>query len=241
VSLNIEFGIHNETVLNFLKKEKADVICLQELLEEEFELFKKELEFDGIFQSWSYVKSSNYKDWLGKKQGVAIFAKDIIGSGSIFYQGAEENILKPFTEYMLDEKFQKNSALVWAKIKGDGSEIFKIVTTHLPVTEKGEVTPYQLAAIDDLLDHLLELGDIVLCGDMNAPRGKESFARLAAIYKDSIPLRYTTSIDQNLHKVKGIQHMVDGLFTSSAYKASEVSLEDGLSDHMAVIAEIGKN
>jgi hypothetical protein len=76
---------------------------------------------------------------------------------------------------------------------------------------------------------------------MNAPRGKESFSRLAKKYKDNIPPEYKTSIDQNLHKVKGIQFMVDGLFTTPSYKASDVKLVDGVSDHMAVVAEITKS
>ena len=50
------------------------------------------------------------------------------------------------------------------------------------------------------------------CGDMNVPRGNETFNRLAEKYKDNIPLEYKTSIDQNLHRVKGLQVMVDGLY-----------------------------
>ena len=76
---------------------------------------------------------------------------------------------------------------------------------------------------------------------MNAPRGNETFSRLEEKYKDNIPREYKTSIDQNLHKVKGIQFMVDGLFTTPVYKASNVKLVDGISDHMAVVAEINKN
>ena len=39
----------------------------------------------------------------------------------------------------------------------------------------------------------------------------KTFNRLAEKYKDNIPLEYKTSIDQNLHRVKGLQVMVDGL------------------------------
>lgn len=35
--------------------------------------------------------------------------------------------------------------------------------------------------------------------------------------------------------------MVDGLFTTSDYKASNVRLVDGVSDHMAIVADIYKN
>lgn len=240
ISINIEGNRHKERVTNFLRKEKPDVVCFQELLEEDFELYKQELSLEGVFQPLGYYKPPIYLEFIGKRQGVAIFAKKIISWGSIFYTGQEENILKPYAEYISDEKFEKNTALIWAEIKDDNGAIFKFITTQLPVTYKGEVTPYQLEVINSLLVHLDGLREFVLCGDMNAPRGFQSFALIAEKYKDNIPLKYKTSIDQNLHKVKGIQFMVDGLFTTPKYQASNVRLQDGVSDHQAVIAEINK-
>lgn len=240
ISINIESNFHTEPVLNFLKKEKADVVCVQELLEEEFEMYKKELNFEGVFQAWSFWKSPKYPELKGKKQGVAIFAKEIINSGSIFYAGSKENILISFEKFMSDEKFQKNKAFIWAEVKDSDGIIFKFITTQLPVTHEGEVTPYQIEVINSMLHHLEDLGEFVLCGDMNAPRGHQSFSLIAEKYKDNIPLEYKTSIDQNLHITKGIQFMVDGLFTTPTYKASNVRLQDGISDHMAVVADITK-
>jgi len=240
ISINIECNRHTDSVLDFLKNEKPDVVCIQELLEEEFEFYKKELGLNGVFQIWNYFRSPSYGDLMGKRQGVAIFTKEIIESGSVFYAGSKENILKPFDEYMSDENFQKNKAFVWANVK-DGEGEFRIITTQLPVTKEGEVTPYQIEVMNSMLHHLESFEEFVLCGDMNAPRGRQSFSLITEKYKDNIPPEYKTSIDQNLHKVKGIQFMVDGLFTTPAYKASNVRLQDGISDHMAIIAEISKN
>ena len=240
ISINIECNRHTDRVFNFLKKEKADVVCIQELLEDDFDLYKKELNLNGVFQPWSFWKSPKYPQLRGKKQGVAIFAKEIIKSGSTFYVGQKENILKSFDEYMSDEKFQKNRALVWVDTRINNENIYRFITTQLPVTKEGEVTPYQLEVINLMLHDLEGFGEFVLCGDMNAPRGCQSFSRIAEKYKDNIPLEYKTSIDQNLHKVKGIQFMVDGLFTTPLYKASHVRLQDGISDHMAIIAKIDK-
>ena len=242
VSLNIELNKHYDTVLNFLKKEKPDVICLQELLEEDLNRFKEELGMGGIFKAFSYFENhSHYENVEGKKQGVAIFSNNIIDSGSIFYVGREENLLKSYKEYLLDEKTMENRVLLWADIKNEEGLIYKFINTHLPVTKEGESSRYQLEVVDLLLEKLRTLGQFVLCGDTNAPRGNESFSRLAKKYKDNIPSEYKTSIDQNLHRVKGIQFMVDGLFTTPNYKASNVSLIDGISDHMAIVAKITKN
>jgi len=239
ISINIESNLHHDTVLPFLKQEQPDVVCLQEFLEEDLELYREELSLNGVHQVWSYWNNQkNYPQLLGKRQGVAIFSKNIVASGSIFYVGQPENISKPFDEYLSRPDFQKNKTLIWADIQGADGKIYKCVTTQFPVTEKGESSPYQLEVLDSFLEKIKDLGEFVLCGDFNAPRGNETFRRLAEKYKDNIPLEYKTSIDQNLHKVKGIQLMVDGLFTTPTYKASKVRLQDGISDHLAVIAEI---
>lgn len=240
ISVNIESNFHTDLVLAFLKRENADVICMQELLEEDVEMFKKELGFECIYRPVSYWKNPvQYPTLMGKKQGVGIFAKNIVTSGSVFYYGKEENILRPFEEYVNDP--QKNYALAWIDTKGNDSLIYKFVTTHLPVTDKGSVSPFQLEVTDALISQLDMLGEFVLCGDTNAPRGGETFGRLAQKYKDNIPSEYQTSIDQNLHRVKGIQFMVDGLFTTPSYTALNVKLVDGVSDHMGVVADVIKN
>lgn len=238
ISINIELNKHYDTVLNFLKQEKPDVVCLQEFLEEDFNYFKEELNLNGVFKPFKYVHQDYYADSEGKKHGIAIFAKNIVNSGFVFYFGREENILKPFKEYISDKNNSKNAVLLWADIKDDSGKIFKFVTTHPPVTKEGESSPYQLQVIGELLKVLSGIPEFILCGDMNAPRGNKTFVQLNQKYKDNIPLEYKTSVDQNLHKVKGIQFMVDCLFTTPAYQALNVKLVDGISDHMAIVADI---
>lgn len=253
ISLNIECNKHDELVLPFLKKENPDVVCVQELLEDKFEFYKKELSMYGVFRSASYIDTVVHKDLAGKKEGVAIFTKNSIAdSGNFFLAGGEDNVSMPFSEYLERfnnflkihgsyEDFEESRVLVWADVKNTEGVVFRFLTAHLPVTTQGRVTPYQLGITDNLLVKLGELGEFVLCGDFNSPRGCESFARFANKYKDNIPLEYKTSIDQNLHRVKGIQFMVDGLFTTPTYQASSVRLVDGVSDHMAIVADINKN
>ncbi len=143
----------------------------------------------------------------------------------------------PFSRHV--ESPDHGLILLFAEIS-DGKETYKVATTHLPVTHHGEVTPFQLQIVDSLLATLAGLGDFIFCGDTNAPRGKEAFDRVARKYKDNIPVECETSLDQNLHRVKGLQYMVDALFTTHAYKASQVKLADGVSDHMAILANITK-
>ncbi|MEK7564507.1 MAG: endonuclease/exonuclease/phosphatase family protein [Patescibacteria group bacterium] len=237
VSLNIEFNTHTDVVLDFLRKEDPDVICFQELLEEDFEFYKKEFGGNAVFRVCRYESRSAHPHIIGKKQGVGIFSKNIVDAGSMFYVGDEGETSRPFDQNSLNN----TQALVWADIKNEDGEVYRFVTVHMPVTKHGESTPFQIEALDSLFSKIEPLGEFILCGDMNAPRGRETFKRLAERFKDNIPLEYKTSIDQNLHRVKGLQLMVDGLFTTSTYKAMNVKLVDGVSDHMAIVAEISKD
>jgi len=243
ISLNIEGNKHDELALPFLKKENADVVCIQELLEDKLELYKKELGLDGFFQPTNYASVAIYQHLAKKRGGVAIFAKNITEPGSFFCAGAKEHVMISFEKYKSqssEKENNENRAVVWANVQNDKGEKIKVITTQLPVTIEGEVTPYQLEVIDRVLNKLENFKEFVFCGDINSPRGQESFARFARKYKDNIPQEYKTSIDQNLHRVKGIQFVVDCLFTTPSYKASKVKLVDGVSDHMAVVAEITK-
>jgi hypothetical protein len=144
--------------------------------------------------------------------------------------------------------FETSEALVWADIKSEGGEIFKIVNIHLPVTQHGATTPKQLEDLKSAFQKLDTLGDFVLCGDMNAPRIYETFKKISEKYRDNIPLEYKTSLDRNLHRIgkdkfvtEGMdKYVVDGLFTTPLYETSNVRLMDSLSDHMAVVGEISK-
>ena len=246
ISINIQNNLHNEKVLELVKKENANVVCMQELLEEDFDFFKRSLNMDGVFCIWRYIEHSSCRDMIGKKEGVAIFSKNIVESGSIFYKGKKENMLLSFDDYISSPLYSHNNGLAWVVVNNNIGLPIKIVTTHLPVTQvgmsgpyvEGESTPFQLEIVDKLINTLKAFGELVLCGDMNAPRGRGTFTRLSKTFKDNIPETYKTSLDQNLHRVKGLQLMVDGLFTTPLRQVSNVKLVDGISDHMAIVAEI---
>ncbi len=240
ISLNIELNRHHELVLPFLKKEKADVICLQELLEEDFEMYKKELGMDGVIRITSYIDDSVHLESKGKREGTAIFSKKIEDSGYFFHVGSLEKIERSFEEYVNDEYLVKPRALLWVDIKDDKGNVFKIITSHLTITHHGEVSSVQIDANEIFINQAKSLGEFILCGDTNAPRGRAAFDRMAKEFKDNIPALYKTSLDRDLHRAKGVDFMVDCLFTTPLYFAKNVELKGGVSDHMAVVSEIYK-
>ncbi len=242
ISLNIETDFHYDLIFPFFEKENADIICLQEVLEDDFLVIKERLGMEGVYKAFMYENSNleHYKNKHGKKQGNAIFAKNILHSGYCFYWGREENVSIVFDEYNKDENLQKNYVVVHVSMLGEDGQVYTIANTHFPVTVRGESTPHQLEIVEPLSKYLDSLQGVVLVGDFNAPRGNATFTKIVEKYKDNIPKHYTTSLDQNLHRVKGLQFMVDGLFTTPEYSASDVKLVDGVSDHMAIVATITK-
>jgi endonuclease/exonuclease/phosphatase family metal-dependent hydrolase len=240
VSLNIEGNKHYERFIPFLEKENPDVICMQEVLEEDFEFLKEKLHMQGIYKPQAYVcnTSEHYRNTRGKHFGVAVFAKNILDSGYVFYWGKEESTALPFEEYYTRQEELRSYVLLWVDIQDASGAVLRFASTHYPISTQGESSAHQLEVIAPFLEKLDELKDFVVCGDFNAPRGNETFRRIAEKYHDNIPVKYVTSLDQNLHRVKGLMFMVDCLFSTQAYHVTDVSLVDGLSDHMAIVATV---
>ena len=118
------------------------------------------------------------------------------------------------------------------------SEYYFITNTHLAVTANGEAANYQIKQAENLLSLLGSFSDMIVCGDLNAPRGGEVFNLFKNVYQDNIPAEYETSLDQSLHRVKGLKFVVDHILSTKNYSFTNVVLVDGVSDHMAVVGEV---
>lgn len=243
ISVNIERNFHHETVLPFLLKEGADVVCIQEIFEDKVEEYAEALSMSYIFKPMGHVNRPNDRGIKDKGiVGIAILSKNIDSYDCKYIVGEENNI--PVFEHTTspDERNVLNILVMWANIKDKDGNIYTIANTHFTWTMEGLSTEYQREDARKLVNILdTEPKDFVLVGDTNAPRGRETFDFIASKYKDNIPLEYQTSLDQDLHRVKGLQYMIDCLFTTSTYHADNVKLVSGVSDHMAVVADIIKN
>src|SRR3989338_8407398 len=235
-SINIEHGKHHATVLPFLKNFKPDVLCLQELLECDIPKFEQELGMKCIFAPMMLGPSV-----LGDPSspttsfGCAIFSTlPVIDSQISYYVGSLDTIptfhMDPQTGAIVT-----NKVVIVATVSFGGVP-YTFATTHFTWTNHGAVNDNQRSDLKKLFGILDAVPEFVLVGDFNAPRGREIFTTIASRYKDNIPPEYTTSIDKNLHRAGDLGFMVDGLFTTPRYVATEVKLTDGVSDHMAITA-----
>ena len=92
ISLNIEGIKHFDTVIPFLKKEKPDVICLQEVPKKDVEMLKQELSIKGEFFPMVYKTKMtefflNEKDYYGQWGFMIITILLNIGIKSYYYAG----------------------------------------------------------------------------------------------------------------------------------------------------------
>lgn len=243
ISCNIEWDRHLDTVIPFIKETRPDVLCLQELLEPDIPLFEEIIGGKGYFVPTMCIETSRGT----VPEGIGIFsryAKENVRalpySGSV---GA--SYLYSASPETWDKDYELR-ALAAADVLFEGGS-YRILTTHFNWTQKGTSTPEQLQAMQRMLELLKKEEPFILAGDMNAPRGGNTFSLLADVYIDHIPAQYTGSVDVALHKAGKIDGerlstlMVDGLFTTSEYSAKDVRLEFGVSDHAAIVATIERN
>jgi endonuclease/exonuclease/phosphatase family metal-dependent hydrolase len=240
VCLNIERSKHLDAVFPFLIEQQPDVVCLQELFERDIPAFEKIV---GPCRAYGVdgTHPADPPEEGSFMEGAAIFSRLPVTDANVtYYVGSEEHARTRDAQAVPDDLSLVSCTL------HDGDETFRISTTHGFLTQKGTVTDEQLSAMRAMLKTLDDSPELILCGDFNAPRGKEAFAMLAAKYKDNIPLEYKTSIDVKLHRAghlpeeKMDEKMVDGIFSTPGYMVSKVKLHSGVSDHLAITADISR-
>ena len=235
ISLNIEGKKHLDRVLPFLETELPAVICLQEAPED--------------LQDWLTQKNYHVTfapmtcrttDTHTFREGVLIASALPHIAQTHYYFGHPNEI----RTYDSEKRRDSIAHVVICATVGD----YTIATTHLPAPPHGELFYEPLATdIAALRSHLSSVGPHILVGDMNTPRGiNPSYPDLVADYTDHIPPSYTSSLDRALHRLGTNPEktqlfdsfMVDYLFSTPEYTATDVRLQFGLSDHAGIVAEV---
>lgn len=241
ISVNVEREKHWNTVLPFLEAESPDVVCMQEL-------FLSDVP-NVPFPHFHFVPNSHWthtERGTTETIGVCVFSKTpFVKTESPYYYGDPAHLptFDSSSPESIRRTWYRGVALVTLR---DGSTI---ATTHGTWTPHGEAESYQLEDIERMKELLKPVGEHILCGDFNIPRGKDPVANLLSQgYTDQIPPEYHGSMDMQFHRTKGTPegahvatNMVDYLLTTPGYSASDVRLQAGVSDHMAIVATITRS
>lgn len=234
ISVNIERSKHLDRVIPFLKQEDADVVCLQEVMEYDLPRFESALGMKSTFVGTTRLSGEGTPGVVG----IGMLSRLPIRSQAIHHYAGTPGVIIDSDPTSVATRHETENRAVLAYDVENAGERYRIATTHFTWTPDGAPNDFQRADMQGLLRILDGLEGFVLCGDFNAPRGGEMFALLASRYADNIPLEYTSSIDGLLHRAGPLPVMVDGLFTTPDYIASDVRLVSGVSDHCAIVATI---
>lgn len=235
ISLNIERDNHLDRVGAFLKEQAPDVVCVQELFEADIPRLEAVLGASCFFAPAMRSMSGSRGRLV---EGTAIFSRlPFLFSQSYQYGGIPTGVVDYIDGTAEEKQATSRDMLLVIEVEKDG-ELFRIATVHFPWTPDGEANDTQREALPKLLALLDRFDDVVLCGDFNAPRGREIFSLLSEHFTDNVPAQYETSIDGSLHRAGPLPLMVDGMFSTQGYRVSNVEMVCGVSDHCALLATV---
>ena len=236
ISLNIEGSKHFDRWLPFVVREDPEVLCLQEVYASDLDRIASELQMRYeymptliINRYFDDVERHDMRDW-----GIALFYKSLPINTRLHYYTHDTTKVGelPLWNGRIGDIWKQ------AVIMSRFSNGITIACTHFAWSTHGESTDYQKSYMHDLIHTLHQEHPLVLCGDLNAPRGRATWAMLEEHYTDNIPRDVTTTLDPKLHKVPGLPYVVDALFTSTGVVARDVEVVSGVSDHQAIVGEV---
>lgn len=249
ISLNVEGSKHWDLIDPFLDKELPDTLCLQEVFEIDAVRLAERLGMHHLFAPMMLRNPEFKEPELPELPfGVAMLSRIPFASTSTQEYHSTGNPLLPHGgKNMETRRASIRQVLLSAEVPFDG-KIFSVATTHFTWTSNGLPDQYQEDDARALLEILSKMpGDIALCGDFNMPRHFNALYDLfAARYTDAIPASYDSSIDLSIHRSRNnpaavvdlCKYMVDYLFLTPGYRAGNVRLLPGVSDHYAIVANL---
>jgi endonuclease/exonuclease/phosphatase family metal-dependent hydrolase len=244
ITLNVEQHLHLDKIVPFLEQEQAEVLCLQEIYENDLEKIAADFHYYSAFQ---VMTKRNNPNGLVEQSGVALLSKyPLLNVNSEYYhKPSSETALYDGATFETKRKTIAHGIL-WADIEKE-NKIYTVGVTHFTWTPNGESNEFQeidMKALNDIID---SIPDLILCGDFNVPRITNSvYPLLTKRLKDNTPLTFKTTMDTNLHKVKNNPeakarldtYIVDYILTTPKYKVHNMRQKFGISDHTALIADI---
>jgi endonuclease/exonuclease/phosphatase family metal-dependent hydrolase len=234
LTLNCEGIKHLDDWVPVVANLNVDVLCVQELFASSIPLLESRLGLRGTYVPTVVVDAPNrYLPDLEGEWGIGIFSRYPLQNIQIHQYGGPAK-MQSFQVPNDDQRF-----FLSAEIEIDGTT-FVVGTLHFTWSAEGEISQLQQADFHVLESQLATYSDLILCGDFNAPRGREMYAQFAARYNDLLPSQYTTTIDGDRHYAGPLELVVDTVFATHHYAARECRPISGLSDHKGIFAELEK-
>ncbi|KKQ89576.1 MAG: hypothetical protein UT12_C0011G0032 [Candidatus Curtissbacteria bacterium GW2011_GWC2_38_9] len=251
IQINIYKGKYFEALLDFLKKQDADVITMQEvtvggfnLTDDKsvnlFEILKEKLKLNGVY--YGDLKLTGSAD---SSFGNAVLTKFEIKKSRVI-------TLKKFRPVSLEELDGASAFEIRPKISRHmldvlvGSPIggLHVLSVHGAWTAPPQDTPENLRQAE-LIKYYLKLLNkddqpFVLGGDLNVTPNTKVINMINSVANNLMinsPFEYTTH--PKIHKIVPRKFLVDYIFSSKHFKVFSLNVpEVTVSDHSPVVAEL---
>jgi exonuclease III len=249
ITLNVERDRHWHEIIPFLQREMPEVLCLQEVFEEDAKMLASRFGYDYIHIPITRIPHDLDPGGPPGLVGPSLFSKLPLKNKdrAYYYEAAQEiQLYRGGTE--IDKRATIHEGIAWGTVEKEGVD-FKIASLHFTWTHNGLPNKDQERDIASLFKILDKMPELLLCGDFNVPRGyNHIYDQLTARYKDNIPKEIETTLDISKHRVgkdpvegpRIAKYVVDYIFSTPEYKVSEVRVIYGISDHAAIAAKVTK-
>lgn len=241
VQLNIEGDAHLPLVSEFILGESPDVLCLQEV-------FRKDITHISALPHVTFMPMilERRADGSLDERGIAILSQLPQEGTTIHYYYKPHDVLVEQDRTNQETKRQSiQHGVIMTTIAG-----IRVGTVHHTWTQNGDdPSMYQIQDTEALMRYMQTVEPTIICGDFNIPRGYNScYELLTNYFEDCVPRTYTSSMHIPLHRVRNnpavaaevARYMVDYIFrTPGAAAVRNVLMKCGMSDHCALVAEIG--
>lgn len=233
LTLNIEHDRHLDAVTQAIAMHSPDIVCLQEVFEKDC----VKLAAAGGYQVKHAISMLMPEGREGntspRSWGVAVLTRVPVQNQTVVYYADDPRIR------IFKQPNDARRLVVMTELRHEGRS-YKIGTTHFTWSMDGETNEEQRADFARLKQVLLPYPDYVLCGDFNAPRGGELFAKFTDELGlvDHLPLHVTTTIDPKHHYAGALELAVDTIFSTREYQVTEVQVLEGISDHKGILARV---
>lgn len=242
ITYNIFHGKYLDRVIDFLKTEKPDVLCLQEAATSGlglaandmnmFEEIKTRLDMSGEYRRmcWGEKDSGKYDI------GVAILSRVPV-TGWIDFR-YERDVTKKVLEPSLEDRYNLPRVLLGAKIDLNGVEQW-VFNTHFTITPDAQSNSHQLTQAHRVKQFLADYPDTILCGDLNTAYQTETYRILSEGMID-VSLGEIPTLHPTIHPVGYLNHHVDYVFLPPKgvnHISTRVPVVDG-SDHLPIVVEL---
>ncbi|WP_129776559.1 endonuclease/exonuclease/phosphatase family protein [Peristeroidobacter soli] len=233
LTLNIEHDRHLDRVAQTIATHLPDIVCLHEVFEKDCATLAAVGDYQVKYAISTLMPERSGGGSSPRSWGVAVLTRVPVHAQTVAYYADDPRIR------IFAQPNDPRRLLVMTEIDHEGRS-YKIGSTHFTWSMDGETTDEQRADFARLKQALLPYPDYVLCGDFNAPRGREMFAlftdELGLI--DHLPADVTTTIDAQFHYAGALEYAVDTIFATPEYRLTDVQVLEGISDHKGILASV---